>query len=103
MPSDGRVLRLALTRNGLKQLDDSIDTEWTGRRRKRYRRRERNAAEAALTRLLAGWQQSRPGGRTFGACHGCRHFQAGPGEHRCGLTGEPLSEEDSTRICREHE
>ncbi|MBL8479162.1 MAG: MarR family transcriptional regulator, partial [Sterolibacteriaceae bacterium] len=64
---------------------------------------QRDAAEAALTQLLAGWQQSR-GGRTFGACHGCRHFQNGAGDagHRCGLTGEALSAEDSQLICREH-
>lgn len=97
---DGRVVRLALTRGGLKQVDDSIDTEWAAAAAS-LPGAERNAAEAALTRLLAGWQQSRQG-RSFGVCRSCANFQAGPGEHRCGLTGEPLSEEDSTRICREH-
>jgi MarR family transcriptional repressor of emrRAB len=97
---DGRVVRLALTRGGLKQVDDSIDTEWAAAAAS-LPAAERNSAEAALTRLLAGWQQSRQG-RSFGVCRSCANFQAGPGEHRCGLTGEPLSEEDSTRICREH-
>ncbi len=99
---DGRVLRLALTRNGLRQLDDGIDAEWRAAAAA-LPAAQRDAAEAALTQLLAGWQQSR-GGRTFGACHGCRHFQNGAGdaEHRCGLTGEALSAADSQLICREH-
>lgn len=98
---DGRVVRLALTRGGLRQLDDGIDAEWRAAI-DRLPAAGRHAAEAALTQLLTGWQQAR-GGRSFGVCRSCRHFREGSGEHRCGLTGEPLSEEDSTRICREHE
>ena len=49
------------------------------------------------------------GNRAFGVCATCRHFRpngasddrAGP--HRCGLTGEALTEADSGRICAEHE
>jgi hypothetical protein len=62
---------------------------------------ERSATEAGLTKLLAAWQRDR-GGRSFGVCHSCRHFLDRPEGYRCGLTGEALSEEDSTRICREH-
>lgn len=97
---DGRVVRLALTRGGSRQVDDGADTEWVAAVAN-LPATERSAAEAALTRLLAGWQQSRQG-RSFGVCRSCSNFQAGQDEHRCGLTGEPLSEEDSTRICREH-
>lgn len=33
-----------------------------------------------------------------------RPFQNGVGEeHRCGLTGEALTDDDSRRICQEHE
>ena len=44
--------------------------------------------------------QRRNGQRAFGICHQCAHFQHG-GDARCGLTGEPLVEEQSRRICRE--
>lgn len=98
---DGRVVRLAPTRGGLKQLDDSVEAEWHTAAAG-LPAAERSAAESALTQLLAGWQQSR-GGRSFGVCRSCRHFRKGTAEHRCGLTGEALSERDSTLICREHE
>lgn len=58
---------------------------------------------AALYRAVA-----RNGGRAFGACHTCRHFQRNIGatsraQHRCGLLEEPLSEADSRAICVEQE
>jgi DNA-binding MarR family transcriptional regulator len=48
------------------------------------------------------------GGRAFGACHTCRHFQAhvhpqGRSPHHCGLLNEPLSENDAAAICIEQE
>ena len=49
---------------------------------------------------------TRNGGRPFGACHTCRHFQrdaVGQDAHRCRLLGEPLSEGDSHNICVEQE
>ncbi|MDP1653255.1 MAG: MarR family transcriptional regulator [Rhodocyclaceae bacterium] len=98
--SDRRIVRLALTRNGLGQLDDGIEAEWQAAAT-RLPAAARRAAESALTQLLAGWQQSRDG-RSFGVCRSCKHFREGSTEHRCGLTGEALSEQDSARICREH-
>lgn len=97
---DGRITRLVLTRGGMKQLDDSIEAEWHAAA-ERLPAPQRDAAEAALAQLLAGWQQSRSG-RSFGVCQSCRHFQQTAAENRCGLTGEALSDEDSTRLCREH-
>ena len=44
----------------------------------------------------------RNGGRPFGVCHGCRHFEknaSGRGKHHCALIDEPLSEADSALIC----
>lgn len=98
--TDRRVVRLALTRAGRERIDETAENEWRAAS-EALPAADRKAAEAALDRLLSRWQQSR-GGRTFGVCRTCRHFQAGRTEHRCGLTGEALSERDSTRICREH-
>ncbi len=100
-PVDRRSVRLALTESGCDRLGDSADSEWQDVINC-LSPAQRAEAEATLARLLAEWQRSR-GGRTFGVCRSCRHFQAGQGEHRCGLTGEALSEADSARICREHE
>ena len=97
---DGRVVRLLLSRDGARQLDDTVEAEWHAAAAA-LPAPQRDAAEAALRQLLTGWQQSRQG-RSFGVCRSCTHFRAGSDEHRCGLTGEPLSDDDSTRICREH-
>jgi hypothetical protein len=53
--------------------------------------------------------QAANGNRAFGVCATCRHFRRndamgdGAGPHRCGLTGEALTEADSRKICAEHE
>lgn len=56
-----------------------------------------------LRRWLAALQQ-RQGGRTFGVCRTCVHFRPAPDASGglCGLTGDPLTEEDGGRLCREH-
>jgi DNA-binding MarR family transcriptional regulator len=54
-----------------------------------------------LTRLLQEIQLA-TGNRTFGQCRGCRHLLSEGESYRCGLTGEPLSAQDTGRICYEH-
>lgn len=98
---DRRIVRLALTASGAGQLDTSADESWQAAIGQ-LPAPERQAVENTLATLLRNWQQSRTG-RTFGVCRTCRHFCPGPPEHHCGLTGEALSEDDSQRICREHE
>lgn len=97
---DGRSVRLFLTPAGRRQLEEDAPAEWR-EALAALSAAERNATEAGLTKLLGAWQQGR-GGRSFGVCRSCRHFLDRPEGYRCGLTGEALSEEDSTRICREH-
>lgn len=99
--ADRRIVRLALSAAGRSRLDLAADEAWSAAIAA-LPAADRATAEHALRRLLAGWQQIRQG-RTFGVCRSCRHFQPGDPEHRCGLTGEALSDEDSTRLCREHE
>ena len=95
---DRRLVRLGLTRAGRRVLDKIVPPPLV---------RENLAAsrtiEGVLEDLLRALQQAR-GGRAFGVCRTCRHFRRGrEGGHRCGLTGEPLSTDEGTRICREHE
>lgn len=65
------------------------------------------ALAAGLTALLLELQR-RNGFRSFGMCATCRHFRRDDasdergGPHRCGLTHEPLSDSESSLICREH-
>lgn len=98
--ADRRVVRLELTAAGRERLERAADDTWT-QACQSLTAAEQAATVAALSRLLGGWQQARQG-KTFGVCRSCRHFRPGPPEHRCGLTGEALSDDDSQRICREH-
>ena len=46
--------------------------------------------------------QAKSGGLNYGVCTDCTHFcrnSFAPDIHRCGLTGDPLSVADSTKIC----
>lgn len=101
--ADRRVVRLALTAAGRRQLDDRAEAAWD-EAIAALPAEQRAAAEQALGLLLRGWQRSRSG-RSFGVCATCRHFQPGPAadRHRCGLTGETLTDADCRLICREHE
>lgn len=55
-----------------------------------------------LEALLVALQRAH-GARTFGVCRSCRFLQRSGGRTSCGLTGEPLREEETQSICREHE
>ncbi len=59
------------------------------------------AAEQALRGVLTQLQRLNHQ-RPFGVCQHCAHFQAGgTAEAHCGLTGEPLIDDQPERICRE--
>ncbi len=60
--------------------------------------------EASLSDLLTALQREQKQ-KPFGICRTCRHFRRGArgSSHQCGLTLEPLREEESSRLCREHE
>ena len=97
-PDDGRQVRLALTRSGR-----SLHRQLVPPPRMREALRVGGDVESALEEVLRRVQRAR-GGRTFGICHTCRFFRRGRGGKRqCGLTGEPLTEADGDKICREHE
>ncbi len=105
-PRDGRAIDVTLTPRGRRLLaDDPLNSL---------------AADLAandadtLTVLVGGLRAAlhahitRNGGRAFGACHTCRHFQrnytpTGRAPHHCALLDEPLSEGDSNAICCEQE
>lgn len=99
-PADRRQVRLGVTKAGALVLDGCIPPPLL---RNAVGQADNGALEPALEILLAALQRANDN-VTFGMCRSCTYFREGArgGENKCGLTGEPLSEEDSRRICREH-
>ncbi|MCI0482275.1 MAG: MarR family winged helix-turn-helix transcriptional regulator [Candidatus Dadabacteria bacterium] len=102
--ADGRVIHLDLTAKGRQFVENNFPPGGFGSAIEEMKPGDRAALTRLLTGLLASLQKGN-GGRTFGVCRTCRHFRkdALPGSHQCGLTLEPLSGDESTQICREHE
>ncbi len=83
-----RRVNLELTERGRAVLEEG----WAGI--------EESALEQTL-RALLGALQADNGQRPFGVCRGCAHFIIEGESARCGLTGEPLADAQTSRICRE--
>lgn len=102
---DKRSVNLDLTESGRRVLEDDPLHE-LARDLRKGNSDERLAETVETLRDALRRALRRNGGRPFGVCHGCRHFQknvSGRGKHHCALIGEPLSEEDSALICTEQE
>ncbi len=103
-PADLRQVRLELTKNGQECLGDNplsrieiaaanLDPQ------------DAIIAATALQDILRDILSQR-GGLPFGVCRTCRHFKAGEGKdqaHTCTLLKVDLTENDSSKICIEHE
>lgn len=101
---DGRVVHLSLTTKGRRFVESNFPPSEFAASIDDMKPADRDSLSRLLTGLLISLQR-RNGGRTFGVCGTCRYFRkdALPGSHQCGLTLEPLSEDESVLICREHE
>ena len=93
--ADGRVQHCALTEAGEAIVAEAFPAEG-------FATAEHESQVDALEALLRGLQR-RNGFRTFGLCKTCRFFEPRARGGRCGLTREPLSRRETTKICREHE
>lgn len=102
--ADGRVVHLELTARGRRLAGDRVPPAEFDAALGAMRPADRDSLSRLLTGLLSGLQRQNSG-RMFGVCHTCRHFRvdALPGSHQCGLTLEPLTDDESVKICREHE
>lgn len=102
--ADGRVIHLDLTAKGRRFVENNFPPPGFGSAIEKMKPGDREALTLLLAGLLTSLQKGN-GGRTFGVCRTCRHFRkdALPGSHQCGLTLEPLSGDESIKICREHE
>ena len=97
-PRHGRRVHLELTEAGRAVLKAS----WTRRMEQVLDQlpQPQQPMTRALQDLLTGLQQLN-GQRPFGICRGCAHFLKQAEGYRCGLTGEALAEEQTSKICRE--
>ncbi|GAB4175611.1 MAG: MarR family transcriptional regulator [Wenzhouxiangellaceae bacterium] len=97
-PQHGRRVKLELTEAGRRvlasgwsrQLETALAADGVDAR----------VLGAELNRLLAALQRQNDQ-HAFGICHQCVHFLREADGYRCGLTLEPLIEEQTTKICRE--
>jgi DNA-binding MarR family transcriptional regulator len=101
---DGRVVHLDLTAKGRRFVENNFPPPLFGAAVDVMKPAERESLSRLLTGLLSELQRGNKG-RMFGVCRTCRYFRkdALPGSHQCGLTLEPLTDDESTEICREHE
>jgi len=94
-PSDARLVHCRLSEAGRKLASESFPAA------------AMDLNDSTALDLLPGLEaylrslQRANGHQTFGVCKTCQHFGAErPGF--CGLTSEPLSDQDAGQICREH-
>lgn len=101
-PADLRFVRLELTPAGLDLLD-SPPSALADQMLARLAPDQRDQFLTLIETMLIG-QLAQAGGRPFGLCRECRHFQRGPlDKNRCILLGVALSDQDSAAICIEQE
>lgn len=101
---DRRSIMLDLTKAGIAHLSDDPLHELEGAidaLPKAAGETLRDGLESVMKSMLV-----QRGGRAFGVCRTCRHFQlkhADGAPHYCALLSEPLSQGDSEQICAEQE
>lgn len=100
---DKRLVHLILTHKGLGIIDQTLPPnvlkQALGDMPVEFSTEVTDALKEILRRL-----QMANGLKTFGACQTCiNHLIEANGNRRCKLTGEPLTNQDAEKLCREHE
>ena len=101
---DGRVIHLSLTDEAEGIIENAFPPDEFTQAVEAMRPEDRSELSGLLNQLLVLLQRQNKGA-AFGVCHTCRFFKRkGLGDsHQCGLTHEPLTDEESYKICREHD
>jgi len=100
---DGRVIRLRLLKKGRDLLDRVEKESAIQAAAEDVGAGERLILANSLAALLRRAQRLN-GSKTFGVCSSCRFFtRLADGAFQCGITNEPLTVDDSMRICVEHQ
>jgi MarR family transcriptional regulator, negative regulator of the multidrug operon emrRAB len=98
---DRRVIHLSLLPEGRAMLEQARPSELLNQAADLLEREELGHYDEALVTVLTALQKSNKS-RSFGLCETCQFFTLLPDHFLCGLTKEPLTEEDSGKICQEH-
>jgi DNA-binding MarR family transcriptional regulator len=94
----GRRIHLTLTAAG----EAVLSGGWSRRLDEALRASgDDDAVLESMLRTLLATLQRHNGSRPFGLCRQCAHFRSEAHDHRCGLTGEALSSEQTGKICRD--
>ena len=100
--TDNRVYHLKLTEKGTVLVNKAIPAGILRRASDQMPETEMEEIERQLRKLLFSLQSAHAM-KTFGICGTCQHNQTLQDGYFCKLTQEPLSREDTFKICREHE
>ena len=99
---DKRLVHLKPTAKGLRLIECSVPASVLVKGFETLSQAKGSLIVDALRQLLRTVQQAN-GLKTFAPCHSCRFNQQQSNGFICGLTQEPLAEQDTLLLCREHE
>jgi DNA-binding MarR family transcriptional regulator len=100
---DKRMAHLKVTEQGRKLIRDNIPTSLFVNACKNLSKTQQKEIEASLKLLLRSFIQSNTM-KSFGTCNSCRYnAKKSDGSYFCNLLKEPLTDYDTTLICKEHE
>ena len=99
--TDRRVVHLSLEPEGKVTLEKAKPCELFVKASGLLNDNELSRYDDALVTILTALQKSNKS-HTFGLCKTCQYFTSLSEGFLCGLTKEPLSEQDSEKICQEH-
>jgi MarR family transcriptional repressor of emrRAB len=98
---DGRVVHLALSTEGKQLLDELKPIDVFAQAQSIISSQKFTTIEDALNSVLIELQKAN-NAKSFGVCHSCVNFIEVENHYMCNLTQLPLTQNDSTKICREH-
>ena len=100
-PNDGRVVHLSLMPAGLELLNQIQPLDIFTQAEENLLQKEFKSLRHALGATLHVLQKANQS-KSFGFCQSCRYYRETDQHMQCGLTGDPLSQEEVHKICREH-
>ncbi len=98
---DRRVQHLKVTKSGHEILSTFLPPAIFSKANNQISKTDNNQMSILLTQMLRELQRANQS-KTFGVCNSCSFFRSDGSQYQCGLTKEPLSTDDSNKICREH-
>lgn len=99
---DRRVQHLKVSELGYRTLSELLPPSLFRKAAARISANDHAETVNRLTLLLTELQRVNRS-KTFGVCKSCGFFRSDGQNYHCGLTTEPLSDNDIEKICREHE